>query len=273
MISPLTEFREIYNESGIPLLFREYMLRAAIILSVVFSLSVITTYSIHTMILQVTGNQLIIAVSVLSLSITLMATILVLFYPINKKNEMTKKIDNGLLYTLGYMTVLSASGLGIETIMERVAEVEDNQSIKQLASKFVMNMRLFGMDIKSSLEDVATRSASDTLKYVIESINNNIQTSGELKNLFKYEVDRLMQRKRDDLKKVLNSLTYLGELYVALLVVAPILFILIVTILSILGTSASSGSVLQLNLITFLGMPLLSTMFIIILDTTMGGEE
>ena len=136
-----------------------------------------------------------------------------------------------------------------------------------------MNMRLFGMDITSSFEDIASRSASETLKFVIESINNNIQTSGELKNLFKFEVDRQMQRKRDDLKKTLNSLTYLGELYVALLVVAPILFILIITILSILGTSGSNGSVLQLNLITFLGMPLLSTMFIIILDTTMGGEE
>jgi len=136
-----------------------------------------------------------------------------------------------------------------------------------------MNMRLFGMDISSSLEDIASRSASNILKYVIESINNNIQTSGELKNLFKFEVDRQMQRKRDDLKKVLSNLTYLGELYVALLVVAPILFILIITILSILGTSASGGSILQLNLITFFGMPLLSTMFIIILDTTMGGEE
>lgn len=273
MISPITEFREIYNESGIPLLFREYMLRAAIIVGVVFSLSVFSTYAIHTMILQVSGSQLIIAVSTLSLTITLMAGILVLFYPINKKNERTKKIDNGLLYSLGYMTVLSASGLGIETIMERVAEVEENQSIKQLASKFVMNMRLFGMDISSSLEDIASRSASEIFKFVIESINNNIQTSGELKNLFKFEVDRQMQRKRDELKKTLNSLTYLGELYVALLVVAPILFILIITILSILGTSASGGSILQLNLITFLGMPLLSTMFIIILDTTMGGEE
>jgi len=273
MISPLTEFREIYSESGITLPFRDYMMRAVVILGAVFSLSVILTFSIHSMILQVTGSQLIIAVSILSVTITLLATILVLFYPINKKNEMTKKIENGLLYSLGYMTVLSASGLGIETIMERVAEVENNQSIKQLASKFVMNMRLFGMDITSSLEDIASRSASDTLKNVIESINNNIQTSGELKNLFKFEVDRQMQRKRDDLKKVLSNLTYLGELYVALLVVAPILFILIITILSILGTSISGGSILQLNLITFFGMPLLSTMFIIILDTTMGGEE
>ena len=84
---------------------------------------------------------------------------------------MTKKIDDGLLYSLGYMTVLSASGLGIETIMERVAEVEENQSIKQIASKFVMNMRLFGMDITNSFEDIASRSASETLKFVIESIN------------------------------------------------------------------------------------------------------
>ena len=82
-----------------------------------------------------------------------------------------------------------------------------------------------------------------------------------------------MRVKRENLKKILSTMTYMGELYVALLVVGPILFILIITILSILGGGASSGSVLQLNLITFIGVPILATGFIILLDTSIGGEE
>jgi archaellum biogenesis protein FlaJ (TadC family) len=82
-----------------------------------------------------------------------------------------------------------------------------------------------------------------------------------------------MQKKKDGMKKMLSNLGNLGELYVSLLIVAPILFILILTILSILGSPSSGGSVLQLNLLTFMGIPLLATGFIIILDVIMGGIE
>ena len=273
MISPLQEFRDIYSESGIEMLFRDYVKWSAITLVAVFIVSAFGSCALHIYVLQITGPQMLVAGVVMTVTVTLLATLLVLFYPLTRKSENTKKIESGLLYSLGYMTVLSASGLGIETIMERVAEVEDNESIRQLAAKFVLNMKLFGMDITSSLFDVANRSSSSALKYVLESITNNIQTSGELKSLFKFEVERQMQAKRESLKKMLSSMTYMGELYVALLVVGPILFILIITILSILGGGGNYGAVLQLNLITFIGVPILGAGFIIILDTSMGAEE
>lgn len=273
MKSPLNEFRDIYDKSGIPILFREYVQKAILILGTVFIITLFSTFLIHAYIFKVTGTQLFISIGALSFSITIIVAFFVLFYPLYKKNTMTVKTEEGLLHSLSYMAVLSTSGLGIENIMERVAEVEDNPSIKQLSTKFIMNMNLFGMDIIGSLKDISSRSASEPFSNVIESIINNIQTSGELKKLFQFEVDRQMQKKKDGMKKMLSNLSNLGELYVALLIVAPILFILILTILSILGSSSSGGSVLQLNLITFMGIPLLATGFIIILDVTMGGFE
>lgn len=272
MISPLQEFKEIYSESGIELLFRDYVKRSTLIIATVFILSAISSYFVHVAVLHVSGTKMILAVSTMTMTITTLSVLIILFYPLQRKSENTKKIESGLLYSLGYMTVLSASGLGIETIMERVAEVEDNESIRQLASKFVLNMKLFGMDIISSLLDITQRSSSSVLKHLIGSITNNIQTSGELKSLFKFEVDRQIQAKRENLKKMLNTMTYMGEFYVALLVVGPILFILIITIMSTLG-GGNTGSILQLNLITFLVVPILGTAFIILLDTSIGGEE
>ena len=273
MISFLNEFRDIYYKGGIRLLFHEYIRKVLIIVGTVFSFTVIITLLIHYSFLRITGSQLLLSIGSLSFTVTLLVAILVLLYPLNKKNEMIKKTEEGLLYTLSYMTVLSASGLGIENIMERVAEIEDNPSIRQLATKFIMNMKVFGMNVTTSLNDVSNRSGSETFTSLIESINNNIQTSGELKNLFMFELERAMQKKRDEIKKVLNNLTNLGELYVALLIVGPILFIIILTLLSLLGSSASGSSILQLNLITFFGIPLLATGFILVLDATIGGVE
>jgi hypothetical protein len=57
-----------------------------------------------------------------------------------------------------------------------------------------------------------------------------------------------------------------------MMVVTPVLFILMITILSIMG-GAGSGSVLQLNLIIFFGLPVMASAFIIILDQVLVIEE
>lgn len=273
MKSPLNEFREIYYKSGLSMLFHEYIQKTILIIGTVFSIALISTYFIHAYLFKLTGSRLFLSIGALTFIITIMTAFFLIFYPFYKKNELTTKTNEGLLHSLSYMAVLSTSGLGIENIMERVAEVEKNPSLKLLSTKFIMNIRLFGMDIISSLKDICNRSASEPFSNLIESIINNIQTSGELKNLFQFEIDRLMQKKRDEMKKMLFNLSNLGELYVALLIVAPILFILILIILSILGSSSVGSSALQLNVITFLGIPIVATGFIIILDVTIGGIE
>ena len=79
--------------------------------------------------------------------------------------------------------------------------------------------------------------------------------------------------KKEGLKKLTGNLTYKREIYVTAMVVAPILFILMITILSVLGSSFGTSSVLQLNLIVFFGIPLMASGIIIVLDTMLGGEE
>ena len=171
------------------------------------------------------------------------------------------------------MTILSASGTSIEHIMERLTEVEVDSPLHPITKKFLMNVELFGFDATSALADVMRRSPTDNLRKLYMSINNTIQTSGDLKGLLTYEVERQIQLKEEGLKKLTGNLTYMGEIYVTAMVVAPILFILMITILSIINTSFGTSSVLQLNLIVFFGIPLMASAIIIVLDTMLGGDE
>ena len=76
------------------------------------------------------------------------------------------------------------------------------------------------------------------------------------------------------MKNTLTGLVYIGEIYVTLMVVTPVLFILMVTILSILGGVSLGGSpVLQLNLLVFAGIPIMAAVFIIFLDMFLEAEE
>jgi len=268
-----SEFREIYRESGILRPLDSYVRRMALSVSAIFSLTAVASMMFHGHVLKLTGLRLIQAVFSLSLSAAGLLAFALLYYPYHQRNQMREKTEEGLVYALSYMTVLSAGGISIERIMGRVAETEESPPLKKLAEKFMMNIRLFGFDVTSALRDISQRSPSEALSNLLDSVNNTIQTSGDLKSLLTYEVERQLQRKREKLKKTMGTLTYMGELYVTLMVVAPILFILMLTILSVLGGGPFGGSsVLQLNLLVFFGVPIMAAGFIIVLDTVVKGE-
>jgi flagellar protein FlaJ len=196
-----------------------------------------------------------------------------IYYPYYKQHENRTRLEEGLIYSLSYMAVLSASGMGIERIIDRITEVEDNPPLILLAKKFIMNIRLFGMDVRTALNDISEISPSKVFSKQIDSMRTALATSGDLKSLLIYEVGRQVQVKREQLKAKINVLVYVGELYVALMVITPTIFIIIIAVLSVLGTSVGGGSVIQLNLIVFVGIPIMGGIFMVLLDQTLGREE
>jgi archaellum biogenesis protein FlaJ (TadC family) len=172
------------------------------------------------------------------------------------------------------MAVLASSGMPIERILETVSVVEDNPPLNRLTRKFLTNIKLLGVDVHTAIRDIADKSPSRMLSRHLEAIRTTIMTSGDLKGLLTYEVGRQLAKKKEKLRNTLNTLVYVGELYVTLLVVTPVLFILMITILSLMGgASFGKSSALQLNLIVFFGIPVMASAFILFLDIILGGEE
>jgi len=271
---PKNEFKKIYEESGITTPFYEYMKKSTYIFLTISLITFFSSIIVHKILYQFSWN-LVIPASLSILMITSCSVgLFVLGYPVYRKNQERLRIENSLVYTLTHMAILSASGMLIENIFEQIVEVEENPSILSLANKFIIDIKLFGYEVSAALEDISNRSASEDIKKILNSINNNIQTSGDLNDLLSFEVDNQLQIKKNNLKKFIGTLTYMGEIYVALLIMAPILFIIMITILSVLGGgSYDNASISQLLLIVFLGIPVLATGFIIILDTMIGGDQ
>lgn len=268
------EFREIYVRSGLSLPYEEYLKRTAIISSSACSISIVILLIIHTMLLHVRGWRLLAAVFIPSAMVGILTLLLSLYYPLYRKNQMKTQIENSLLYALSYMAALSAGGVPIERIMERVSEVEESEALRMIAGKFMADVRIFGFDVPSALRDVARRSPSEFMEKLLDGLRNVIQTSGDLRSLLIYEVSRMLERRREKLKRMMGTLVYLGELYVAMLIVAPILFILILTVLSVIGGNPLGvPPQVQLNILVFIGIPAMAAGFAIILDVVMGGEE
>ena len=272
------DFQQVYKDSGIIMYLDDYIRRAEILCATcTISFTLLTFFSLTFLldkILLWSFPRIALFTFATGLIVLALSGFFSIYYPYYKRGEAKGRLEDGLIYFLSYMTVLSASGMSIERILERIAEVEDNPPLIHLSKKFLMNIRLFGMDIRSALKDIANMSPSKIFTRQLEGISTAIATSGDLKTLLIYEVDRQLQSKREKLRDKLNSLVYVGEIYVVMMVITPILFILIIAILSVLGGQGLGANVtIQLNLLVFIGMPILGGIFLVILDQTMGREE
>ncbi len=267
-------FKQTYQKSGLKLIYEAYVA----VLFFACTLSFISTFVVGSVVNRVLFgaplSQSLFASAVLAFVSVMLVSIVFITHPLWRVRQRKAEIDANLVYTVGYMGVLSAGGVSIERIFTRVAEVESRPAIKELANKVTANVKMFGLDVVSSLEDVTRRSPSDTFAKLLVGIVNTIKTSGDLKSLLLFETNRLLTVKREQMKKTLASLVALAEIYVTLMVMAPITFIIMLTILSVLGTAQFGLSpAMQLNLIVFFGLPVICIMFIVMLDGVLPKEE
>ena len=269
-----TAFKQIYQKSGTTRFYESYMALMLFASLVTFVSAFAIGALLHHFLFNLTLFQYIIAVLTFSCVISLTIPIIFILYPLYRRSQRGKEIDANLVYTTGYMGVLSAGGISIERIFERVTQVERHPPIKDLAKRLIANIKMLGLDVTSSLADITLRSPSETFSKLLIGITNTVKTSGDLKNLLTFETKSLLHAKREQLKKTLGTLISLGEIYIAAMVMGPIVFIVMITILSVMGNVAFGLSpVDQLNLLVFFGLPTISTIFIIILNGVLPEEE
>ena len=75
-----------------------------------------------------------------------------------------------------------------------------------------------------------------------------------------------MQRKQEENETLLNNIGFLSEIYVTLLVIAPLLMIILLTTFSFTSNNSGPGGINALNLVVFTGIPIIATIIMILVD-------
>jgi flagellar protein FlaJ len=136
------------------------------------------------------------------------------------------------------------------------------------AKNVVRDVNLFGQDIISALESASKRTPSERFREMLEGFISAIHSGGNLSAYLREKSRQYMKLKRMNLRKFSDSLSMLSEFYVALLVTGPLLFVIMLAVMAMLGggTLVGLGPDILLQILTYIGIPLGSIMFLIILD-------
>lgn len=262
------EFRESYGQSGIPVIFEQYI-STGILLSLlvaipVFAVSLLIEIKVFPsapIALPVVGSIVLAGVA------TGVAFVLWLSYPMIKRRGFKSRLENQLAYSFGILGVLAAAGMNLDRLFERIANSESNPVLADLAKRFLRNIRVFGLDTETALAEVAQHSPSEAFSKMLGSIGVAHKTTGSIHDLVMFESARLLQEKRDKLHKTTGSLAVMAELYITLVVVGPIIFIVMLAIFALLPVGKLPSPISLINLVVFIGIPVLSVMFVLLLDS------
>lgn len=192
--------------------------------------------------------------------------ITMLLYPKQKAESLRKKIENELPFAVSNMAAIASSNIEPTKIFLIMANSEEFHAFSKEAKKVVNQVNFYGADMSIALRNVAKNTASQRLADLFNGISSNITTGGSLAvylnekskdYLFEYKLAR---------EKYANTIGIYSDVYTALLIAAPLLFMLLLVVISIIGTTIAGMSLQNISIIGTISIAVLNILFLIFLS-------
>lgn len=178
--------------------------------------------------------------------------------------QRAQKIKDTLPFATMYMSTLAGTGTSTTELFEILADTEEYGEVSKEAEKISRDINNFGMDLSEALERAANRTPSDDFKDLIWGINHAISSGGELRAFLKQRADTLMEDYRRRVESFADQLSLLVEMYITLVIVGSIVFTSMSVVMSSFTQVGGNRIVLIQVLSVFIGLPLISGMFILL---------
>jgi flagellar protein FlaJ len=179
------------------------------------------------------------------------------------------KIQEELPYFIGYMATLSASGLTLEGIYKAMAQDEDSkEEIVNDSRLMVRNIDVLGMDIITALKDLITRIPPGPYAELKEGLIATVESGGSLKDYFIATAKVQLEEKKLLLRKMTAALGIVAEMYTVLMIVAPLLASIMLSIMAIMTPNLGGFSLVTLMKgLAYIAVPLFGIMMLLLIDS------
>ena len=186
-------------------------------------------------------------------------------YPSLQAEGLKKSIDNNLPFATVYLSTLAGTGLPISKMFRILAEFKEYGEVSRQAAAIVTDTEVLGIDITTALAKATRRTPSQELKDLFWGIRSTIMTGGDLRSYLIEKGEGFMQDYRRSLDIYVEQLGLFTELYITAIVVGSILFIVMSTIMGLLGSSQVVIQLVQ-TLVVYAVLPIISIVFMIIIS-------
>ena len=190
-------------------------------------------------------------------------------YPVLSAYSRGNKIDANLPFIAHFMAVLASSGMTPESVFRSLARVGKEYSVRKEVMGLIGEIELLGADLHTSLKRVSEVSPSRKFGNLLNGIITTSHMGGDLAEYLNQEAKRFKELRMGKNKRFLENLGVIAEVYVVFLVAAPLMLIIMLSVMSYIGGPLSLGSLNPnelLNLLTFVLIPIGIFFLILMVD-------
>ncbi|MFZ2071193.1 MAG: type II secretion system F family protein [Halobacteriota archaeon] len=177
--------------------------------------------------------------------------------------ERGGKIDKSLPYAISYISSMAAVGVIPYMIFKKLSEAEATYvEVSREVKLMVRDVELFGFDFMTALKKLAAITPSTNMRAFLQGAITTALSGGEMGDYFINASREYMGERRAMYESLIETLGLFAEVYVIGIVVAPLLLVVVLSIMCFLG----SASLDSLAAIVYFVIPLGSGVFIILIE-------
>ena len=204
---------------------------------------------------------------IISIVVTILTAAGFYLYPSIMMKSRASKIRDTLPFATMYLSTLSGTGTSLPDIFKNLGEVDEYGEVSKEAEKISRDIETFGMDVSEALKRAANRTPSKDFEELMWGINHVITTGGSLKQFLQERSDKLMDDYQRRIEQFSETLSLLVEMYITVIIVGSIIFTSMSAVISSFSSSISPTLLVNIQVAAiFFGIPMISAMFIILVD-------
>ena len=252
--------------ADVKMLSQTYMNMMVFALLITFLISAMTTILIGRY-LQLTTMAISLLALLMGLGITLVGGVIFAVYPSTVVGRRSHQIKNDLPFAIIHMSTIAGSGAEPMAMFKLLLNANEYKGLESDVKRIVNYVNLFGYDLSTALKTVANTTPSKQWKEVLTGITTTVESGGSLKSYLKSMAEDTMNSYKLERKKYVETLATYSDIYTAVLIAAPLLFIVTLAIINILGGTIAGFSVNTLAKAgTYIVIPFLNVVFILFLN-------
>ncbi len=207
--------------------------------------------------------EVVIYAALAGIAFFLISSALSYLYPLQMSKSVEQSIESELPFVLHHMSAIASAGIPLENMFQLLSGFEEYRVMSRYSRIAVRDIKGLGMSSSKAISHIMSITPSKNLRQLLSGMQSVAEKGGRLdeylagiaeKSVFGYRLRR---------EEYANALSIYAEVYTSLLIAAPLIFVIIISLISSVGGSFIGLGMEELFfLMTFLVIPLLNIGFI-----------
>ncbi|MEK6856832.1 MAG: type II secretion system F family protein [Nanoarchaeota archaeon] len=189
------------------------------------------------------------------------------YYPKVIADSRRREIKNDLPFAIIHMAAVAGSGAKLVDIFGMLLQSGEYKALSGEIKRVMNYVHLFGYNLTTALKSVAETTPSNEFRDILNGMVSSIESGGSIKTFLKNKAEDTLIRYRADRKKYVETLSTYTDIYTAILIAAPLLFVIVLVLISIVGSKLGGLEIGFIEKVgTFIVVPALNIGFIIFMN-------